>query len=124
MLPHLKKSSVRFACPFQLDGFETVLPAGVYSVETEDDLLDAMFLPDCLRNPVLIRLHPMPGSPGYSQTLTVAWETLQAALSRDRGTAVLALPKPGFEEMLPEPKIRPLPCPQRRSDIFIRGLAN
>ena len=64
MQTQTRKTTVAFARPFQLDGLETVLPAGVYSVESENDVLDGMFLPDCLRPSVLIHLHSTPGSPG------------------------------------------------------------
>ena len=85
------KTTVTFLRPFQLDGFEAVLPAGVYGVESENDVLDGMFLPDCLRPSVLIHLHATPGSSGHAQTLTVPWAVLEVALLRDRSPATTAL---------------------------------
>jgi hypothetical protein len=109
-----RKTTVTFTRPFQLDGFEAVLPAGMYSMESENDVLDGMFLPDCLRTSVLIQLHSTPGSLGYSQTLTVSWKALEAALLWDRTSAV-APTEPGLEEM-PLGPIARLPMHRDGSD--------
>jgi hypothetical protein len=81
-----QKKTVTFVRTFRLDGFEKELPAGTYEVESENDVLDGMFLPDCMRRSVRIDLPSTPGSPGYSQTLTVSWTILEAALSKDRSS--------------------------------------
>lgn len=60
------------------------IPAGVYNVESEDDVLDDMFLPDCLRPSVLVHLHAQLGIGGCSRTLRVAREELELGLRRDR----------------------------------------
>jgi hypothetical protein len=119
-----RKTTVTFVRPFQLDGLEKVLPAGVYRVESEDDVLEAMFLPDCLRTSVLIHLHSTPGSPGYAQTLTVPWAALEAALLRDRSAATVALPEPGLEEMLLDPMVRQVMRSDGVSEATIRDLVS
>ncbi len=116
-----RKTTVTFTRPFQLDGLEKVLPAGVYNVESENDVLDGIFLPDCLRSSALIHLHATPGSPGYAQTLTVPWALLEAALLRDRGPATMALlPEPGLEEMLLDPMVRQLMRSDGVSEAHVR----
>jgi hypothetical protein len=119
-----KRKTVTFARAFLLDGLDKVLPAGAYSVESENDVLDGMFLPDCLRTSVLIHLHKMPGSSGYSQTLTVSWEALEAALSRDQSPAVVAPPQASLEEMLLDPIIRQIMYSDGVSEAQIRDLAS
>lgn len=116
------KTTVTFLRPFQLDGFEAVLPAGVYGVESENDVLDGMFLPDCLRPSVLIHLHVTPGSPGHAQTLTVPWAILEVALLRDRSPATTALPEPCLEEMSLDPMVRQLMRSDGVSKARVRDL--
>ena len=119
-----RKTAVTFERPFQLDGFEKELPAGVYSVESENDVLDGMFLPDCLRPSVLIHLHATPASPGYAQTLTVPWADLEAALLRDGSPAKVALREPGLEEMLLDPSVRQLMRSDGVSKAHVRDLVS
>ena len=124
MHTQVRRKTVTFAHPFQLDGLDKVLPAGTYSVESENDVLDGMFLPDCLRTSVLIQLHTMPGSSGYSQTLTVSWEALEAALLRDRSPAVMAPPEANLEEMLLDPIVRQIMHSDGVSEAAIRDLVS
>jgi len=70
--------------PFVLDGFEGTLPAGTYDLESEQEILDGMSLPDCLRTSVLIHLQSKIGSPALAQTLTVPWDALERAQIRDQ----------------------------------------
>lgn len=117
-----RKTTVSFARPFQLDGLEKVLPAGFYNVESENDVLDGMFLSDCLRPSVLIHLHAAPGNPVYAQTMTVPWAVLEAALLRDRGPASMALPEMSLEEMLHDSGVQQLMRSDGVSEAHIRGL--
>lgn len=118
-----RKTTVTFERPFRLDGLEMDLPAGEYGVESENDVLDGMFLPDSLRTSVLIHPHSTAGTPGYSQTLAVPWEVLEAALSRDRSRAAPPI-EPGLEEMLLEPIIRLLMRSDGVSEASIRDLVS
>ena len=120
----LKLTTVTFRRPFQLSGFRAVLPAGEYSVESENDVLDGMFLPDCLRSPVLIHLHATPGNPGYAQTMTVPWAVLEAALLWDRSSATSALSEPSLGEMLLDPTVRQLMHADSVSEAHIRDLVS
>jgi hypothetical protein len=117
-----RKTNVTFTRPFQLDGLQAALSTGVYGVESENDVLDGMFLPHCLRPSVLIHLHAAPGSPGYAQTLTVSWAVLEAALLRDGSPATMALPEPGLEEMLLDPNVRQLMRLDGVSEARVRDL--
>jgi hypothetical protein len=78
------KKTVTFRRPFILGGFDEVLPAGAYSVETDEELLDGLSFPAYRRILTLIRLHARPGRPGLAQVLTVDPHELDAALERDR----------------------------------------
>jgi len=119
-----RRKTVTFARSFQLDGLDEMLPAGTYNVESENDVLDGMFLPDCLRTSVLIQLHTMPGSSGYSQTMTVSWEALEAALLRDRSPALVSSPEANLEEMLLDPIIRQIMYSDGVSEAQIRDLVS
>jgi hypothetical protein len=64
-----------------------VLPAGTYSVETDEELLEGISFPAYRRILTLIHLHAKPGHPGLTQTLTVDPNELDAALKRDQAPA-------------------------------------
>jgi len=70
-----------------LGGFDEVLPAGTYSVETDEKLLEDISFPVYRRISTLIHLHPKPGHPGIRQTLTIDPNELDAALKRDESPA-------------------------------------
>jgi hypothetical protein len=81
------KKTVTFSRPFVLGGFDEVLPAGAYSVETDEELLEGISFPAYRRISTLIRLHAKSGQPGRSQTLTIDPNELDAALKRDQAPA-------------------------------------
>lgn len=76
------KKEVTFRLPFVLGGFDEVLPAGVYGVETDEVLLEGISFPAYRRISTLIHLHAKPGHPGLSRTLTIDPDELDAALKR------------------------------------------
>ncbi len=78
------KKTVTFKRPFVLGGFDEVLPAGAYSVETDEELLDSVSFPAYRRTLTVMRLHPKPTHPGLTQTLTIDPNELDAALKRDQ----------------------------------------
>ncbi len=73
-----------FSKPFTLGGFDEVLPAGVYCVETEEELLDSISFTAYRRKLTLIHLRPRPGHPGVHRTLTIDPKELDAAIRRDQ----------------------------------------
>ena len=78
------KKTVTFERPFVLGGFDEVQPAGAYSVETDEELLEGVSFPAYRRISTLIHLHPTSDNPGLSQTLTIDPIDLDTALKRDR----------------------------------------
>lgn len=89
MTTWIRKSTATFKWPFMLDGFDGWLPAGTYELESEQVILDAVSLPDCLRTSVLIHLHSEVGSPALVRTLTVPWEALERAQFCDQAPTEL-----------------------------------
>ncbi len=81
------KKTVTFRRPFVLGGFDEVLPAGAYRVETDEELLEGISFPAYRRILSLIHLRPEPGHPGLVQTLTIDPNELDAALKRDQAPA-------------------------------------
>ena len=74
---------VSFKRPFVLGRWGEVLPAGDYSVETDEELLDCISFPAYRRIVTLIHLHAGPDSPGLTRTAVIDPRDLDAALSRD-----------------------------------------
>jgi hypothetical protein len=78
------KKIVTFRRPFVLGGIDEALPAGPYSVETDEELIEGISFPAYRRKLTLIHLHPKPGRPGLTETLTIDPNELDAALERDQ----------------------------------------
>ena len=78
------KNTVIFNKPFILGGLDEMLPAGAYSVETDEELLEGISFPAYRRILTLIHLHSSPDRPGVTETLTIDPNELDAALKRDR----------------------------------------
>jgi len=78
------KKTVTFKRSFVLGGFDEVLPAGAYTVETDEELLEGISFPAYRRILTLIRLHR---HPGLTQMLTIDPKELDAALERDQAPA-------------------------------------
>lgn len=76
--------TVTFERPFVLSGLDETLPAGDYTVETDEELLEGLSFPAYRRTSAFIKLHPKSGRPGHTRTLTVDPNELDAALQRDR----------------------------------------
>ena len=94
------KKTVTFGRPFVLGGLDEVLPAGTYSVETDEELLDSISFPAYRRILSVIRLHEKPGHPGLTQTLTIDPNELDAALKRDQAPAESPVGRDGSQETL------------------------
>ena len=78
------KKTVTFRRPFVLGGFDEVLPAGTYNVETDEELLEGMSFPAYRRISTLIHLRAKPGHAGRTETVTIDPNELDAALKRDQ----------------------------------------
>ena len=77
------EKTVTFKRAFILIGLDEAQSAGVYSVETTEEMLDGVSVPAYRRTETWIRLHENPGSPGVLQTVKIDPEDLAAALGRD-----------------------------------------
>lgn len=78
------QSTVNFARPFVLGDFGEVLPAGRYTVETDEELLQGLSFQAYHRVRVVIHLHHDKQAPGRTRALTIHPNELDAALARDR----------------------------------------
>lgn len=104
--------TVVFERSFVLGGFDEVLSAGAYSVETDEELLDGLSFPAYRRISTLIRLPTMSGNPAFTRALTIDPSELDAALLRDQATAVVLV---GRDVNQTTPKVTP-ESPQDQAD--------
>jgi hypothetical protein len=84
MTTRTSKKTVTFRRPFVLGGFDEMLPAGAYSVETDEELLEGISFAAYRRILTVIHLHSRSGHPGLTRALTIDPSELDAALERDR----------------------------------------
>lgn len=73
-------SSVTFTRPFTLKGVEGRHPAGVYEVETEEEIIETLHRTVYIRVATLLTIR----STGMTRTVTVDPKLLEAALAEDR----------------------------------------
>jgi hypothetical protein len=100
MTVRTSKKTVTFRRPFVLGGFDEVLPAGAYSVETDEELLEGISFPAYRRVLTWIHLHPKPGHPGLKQTLAIDPNELDAALTRDQAPAEIPVGRDASQKTL------------------------
>jgi hypothetical protein len=74
---------VTFTHPFNLSGVDEVQPAGTYTVETDEELLQALSVPAYRRISTLMRLPARPTSPMLTQIVEITTVELAAVLARD-----------------------------------------
>jgi hypothetical protein len=74
--------TVTFTRPFALSGIVGVQPAGIYTVETDEELLRTSF-PAYRKISTVIRLPARPGSTVLAQVVDIDAAELSAALVRD-----------------------------------------
>ena len=75
--------TVTFTHPFNLSGMEEMQPAGTYTVETDEELLQTWSLPAYRRISTLMRLTTRPRGTVLTQIVEVNPLELAAVLSRD-----------------------------------------
>ena len=78
-----QETLVTFEHPFVLGGFDEVLPAGDYRIETDEELLEDLPFPAYRRIRVLVLLNAKSVNPG-PRVLTIDPKELDAALIRDQ----------------------------------------
>ena len=107
MTTRTNTKTVTFRRPFVLGGFDEVLPAGAYNVETDEELLEAISFPVYRRILTVIHLHAKSGDPRHTRALTIDPNELDAALARDQAPADIA-PSRGPDQRIrkatPEPR--------------------
>jgi len=83
MSTRTSRRTVTFLQPFTLLNVDGEQPAGNYTVETDEELLQGVSFPAYRRVQTLLYLHAEPGRLGMTRTVVVDTEALDAALSRD-----------------------------------------
>lgn len=83
MKTRTSEKTVTFRGPFALAGLDEVLPAGDYSVETEEELIEGISYAAYRRTATVLRLHATAGPSHLTRALTVEPDELDAALARD-----------------------------------------
>ena len=81
------EKTVTFTRPFALAGFDEVLPAGTYTVETDEELLEGLSFSAYRRSSTLLHLPSGSGRAGVVRTLTIDPDDLDAAVKRDADPA-------------------------------------
>lgn len=121
MTDPISKTTVLFGKPFRISGFDELLPAGDYDLETEILAPPDHLNPERWKASVMVRLHPRRSHPGLSRNLTVPRSALDHALTRD-GQPAHALVDFFVEEMLADPMVRLVIKADRVSEAEIRHL--
>ncbi|MCA0927087.1 hypothetical protein [Ruegeria profundi] len=80
----VSKSIAVFSKPFAFPGFDELLPAGEYEIETELSAPPDYLNPEAWKASVLICLHPRKSHPGLTRTLTVSLADLDRARAKDK----------------------------------------
>ena len=84
MTTRTTKSKVTFTRPFNLSGFDGEQPAGSYSVETDEELLEGVSFPAYRRMATMMQLDASSrGSAGILQVAVINPDELTAALAVD-----------------------------------------
>ncbi|HYD68841.1 hypothetical protein [Azospirillum sp.] len=84
MFARTNSKTVTFSHPFVLEGIDGVQPAGVYTVETDEELVEGLSFPVYRRVATVILL-PMPG--GGFQAATIDPQELERAEQADAAIA-------------------------------------
>jgi hypothetical protein len=72
--------SVTFHRPFMVSGVDAYQPAGTYTVETDEELIEGLSFSAYRRTSTRICLPPTPSRPGITETVTIDSEEIDAAL--------------------------------------------
>jgi hypothetical protein len=75
--------TVTFSRPFMLSGLDRIQPAGTYTVETDEELIQELSFPAYRRTATLIILPSQPGSVILAEIATIDPLELEVALERD-----------------------------------------
>jgi hypothetical protein len=85
MTMRTSRRTVTFTRPFSLRGIDGIQPAGMYTVETDEELLENLSFPAYRRVATTIFLPLRPGDVISGQLVTIDPLELEAAEKRDAG---------------------------------------
>jgi hypothetical protein len=77
------RRTVTFSWPFMLSGIASIQPAGTYTVETDEELVQEISFPVFRRTATLMLLPALPAGPVLAQIATIDPLELEVALERD-----------------------------------------
>ena len=98
MTMRTSQKTVTFRRPFSLSGMDRVQPAGSYTVETNEELLEGVSFPVWRRTATVLLLRPQAGAAGPGEDLEIDPLELAAAQEGD----ALDLPDVAVEASLGE----------------------
>ena len=116
----ISRATVIFSRSFTVPGFDEVLPAGEYELETELAAPSDHPTPETWKASVLVHLHPRTSHPGLRRSLTVSLADLEAVIHRDK-LPTTELERLFLEEMLVDPMIRLVMQADGVSDAELRS---
>ena len=90
MTTRTSKRTVTFRRPFTLGDTAHPWPAGIYVVETDEELLEGLSFPAYRRILTVISRQPESGVSPLTRAQTINPDDLDAALQRDAGTEAAA----------------------------------
>jgi hypothetical protein len=96
MTTRTSRTAVTFRRPFSLSGVDEVQPAGTYTVETDEELLEGLSFPVWRRTATVILLGTNAGNGGLTQVVGVEPVALEAAQASD----AVILPEAAVEATL------------------------
>lgn len=117
----IRWATVTFSRAFTLPGFDEMLPAGEYDIETELAAPVDHLNPDDWKASVLVHLHPRKTHPGLSRSLSVSLADLEFAVMKD-GLSDRELMQAFLDDMLGDPLVRLLMQADEVSEAELRGL--
>ena len=115
------KTVAVFSQPFTVPGFDEMLPAGEYEIETEAVSPPDQRDPAAWKASVLVKLHPRTSHPGLARTLTVSLADLDQARARDKLTG-RELSNVFLEEALADPMVQLVMKADGVSEAYLRHL--
>jgi hypothetical protein len=77
------RDTITFRHPFILHGFDEPLPAGTYTVETFEELIEGLSFNAYRRVETLLHLNPPPGQANLRQVIVIDPVVLEEARQRD-----------------------------------------
>jgi hypothetical protein len=83
MTMRTNRKTVTFRRPFSLSGMDEVQPAGTYTVETNEELIESLSFPAWRRTATVILLRPQAGVAGLGHDLDIDPLELEAVQESD-----------------------------------------